>query len=101
MTGVVEGYHPLFQGWYGKSSCRMQGAFGKMRASADGCALTCFGKGGGRAAMPGKMKTASANVRVLAGQTRNWNKRKGGSEMKNFREKKFLKKLGKVLGCST
>lgn len=49
--------------------------------------------------MPGKMKTASANVRALAGQTRNWNKRKGGSEMKNFREKKFLKKLGKVLGC--
>ena len=69
--------------------------------------------------MPGKMETASApsstpedlrtrcfsvrkssaNVRVLAGQTRNWNKRKGGSEMKNFREKKFLKKLGKVLGC--
>ena len=36
----------------------------------------------------------SANVRVLAGQTQNWNKRKGGSEMKHFMEK-----LRKILGC--
>ena len=58
--------------------------------------LICFGKAGDRASMPGKMKTASApsstpedlrthffrgrkfsaQLRVLAGQTRNWNKRK-------------------------
>lgn len=43
-----------------------------MRVSADDCALTRVGKAGGRAAMPGKMKTASAPVRVLAGQRRNW-----------------------------
>lgn len=43
-----------------------------MRVSADDCALTRFGKAGGRAAMPGKMKTVSAHVRVLAEQKRNW-----------------------------
>ena len=37
---MVEGYHPFFEGWYGKSSCKMQGAFGKMRVSADGWALS-------------------------------------------------------------
>ncbi|HBA50487.1 MAG TPA: hypothetical protein DCZ91_22350 [Lachnospiraceae bacterium] len=93
---MVKGYHPLFHVVVREIILQNTGAFGKMRVSADGCAPIRFGKAGGRAAMPGKMKTASApsstpedvrthsfrgrkfsaHVRVLAGQTRNCNKRK-------------------------